>query len=301
MTVNQQSTYRHGDYYRAELSLNNSSAALWVGVTNVAVITNSGPDIVTTNLGNVYKPKTAEVFGYDADGNLTNDGRYAYAWDAENRLVTMTSPSAIPTGGRKALAFTYDFQGRRVTKTVSNWTGSAWSLALQRKFVHDEWNLITELDNANAMIRQYMWGTDLSGTRRGAGGVGGLVKVFDPSSGRHFFPGYDGSGNVTVLADGWSGASQANYEYGPFGELLRITGIWAKSIPFRFSTKYQDDESDMLYYGYRYYNPNTGRWISRDPLNDEMFLTIYSVGKSKTTKTLAPPCSCKTIFDGPRF
>src|SRR5213592_1587550 len=40
VTVNQQSTYRHGDYYRAELSVDNSSAALWVGVTNVAVITN---------------------------------------------------------------------------------------------------------------------------------------------------------------------------------------------------------------------------------------------------------------------
>ena len=38
----------------------------------------------------------------------------------------------------------------------------------------------------------------------------------------------------------------------------------AKVNQFRFSTKYDDDETDFLYYGYRYYNPNTGRWLSRD-------------------------------------
>jgi uncharacterized protein RhaS with RHS repeats len=45
---------------------------------------------------------------------------------------------------------------------------------------------------------------------------------------------------------------------GPFGELIRATGPMAKLNPFRFSTKYQDDETDFLYYGYRYYNPSTG-------------------------------------------
>jgi RHS repeat-associated protein len=42
----------------------------------------------------------------------------------------------------------------------------------------------------------------------------------------------------------------------------------AKANPFRFSTKYQDDETDLLYYGYRYYNASTGRWLSRDPLEE---------------------------------
>jgi hypothetical protein len=41
---------------------------------------------------------------------------------------------------------------------------------------------------------------------------------------------------------------------GPFGEPLRATGPMAKANPFGFSTKYQDDETDSLYYGYRYYN-----------------------------------------------
>lgn len=58
----------------------------------------------------------------------------------------------------------------------------------------------------------------------------------------------------------------ASYAYGPFGEVIRATGPMAKLNPFRFSTKYTDDEDDLVYYGYRYYNPSTGRWLSRDPL-----------------------------------
>jgi RHS repeat-associated protein len=55
---------------------------------------------------------------------------------------------------------------------------------------------------------------------------------------------------------------------GPFGELLRATGPMAKANPFRFSTKYQDDETDLPYYGYWYYNAGTGRWLSRDPYGE---------------------------------
>jgi RHS repeat-associated protein len=42
----------------------------------------------------------------------------------------------------------------------------------------------------------------------------------------------------------------------------------AKANPFRFSTKYQDDETGLLYYGYRYYQPSIGRWPSRDPAEE---------------------------------
>ena len=39
-------------------------------------------------------------------------------------------------------------------------------------------------------------------------------------------------------------------------------------MPFRFSTKYQDAETGLLYYGYRYYDSLTGRWLSRDPIEE---------------------------------
>jgi RHS repeat-associated protein len=64
-------------------------------------------------------------------------------------------------------------------------------------------------------------------------------------------------------------STQVLYRYGPFGEVIRATGPMAKLNPFRFSTKYQDDETDFLCFGFRYYNPSTGRWLSRDPAEEE--------------------------------
>jgi RHS repeat-associated protein len=65
------------------------------------------------------------------------------------------------------------------------------------------------------------------------------------------------------------GANSRTTTLGPFGETLRATGPMARLNPFRFSTKYQDDETDLLYYGYRYYVPSTGRWLSRDPIEED--------------------------------
>jgi RHS repeat-associated protein len=49
----------------------------------------------------------------------------------------------------------------------------------------------------------------------------------------------------------------------------------AKANPLRFSTKYQDDETELLYYGYRYYSPSSGRWVSRDPIEEKGGPNIY--------------------------
>jgi RHS repeat-associated protein len=45
--------------------------------------------------------------------------------------------------------------------------------------------------------------------------------------------------------------------------------------PFRFSTKYQDDETDLVYYGYRYYNASTGRFLNQDPIGEQGGLNLY--------------------------
>jgi RHS repeat-associated protein len=72
------------------------------------------------------------------------------------------------------------------------------------------------------------------------------------------------------------GAKSRTTNLGPFGELVRQTGPMATANPFRFSTKYDDDESDLLYYGYRYYKPTTGTWPNRDPIHESGFLNLYS-------------------------
>ncbi len=65
---------------------------------------------------------------------------------------------------------------------------------------------------------------------------------------------------------------------GPFGEVVRQTGAMANANPFRFSTKYQDDETDLVYYGHRY--EKDGRWLSRDPLNEAGGVNLYAVNRN---------------------
>ncbi len=270
-------TLRKGQYFDGELWLNNVGGAFYTTITNLAVLNNgSNPDIVTNIAGNVFVAKTPEPFGYDGDGNLTSDGRWTYTWDAENRLVTMQALSTIPAAAKLKLDFTYDWQGRRIQKTVSTWNGSAYVTQAPTRFAYDGWNLIATLSPQSSILQSFVWGVDLSGSPQGAGGVGGLLMVYDSANGVHF-AGYDGNGNAAALVKAVDGTVSAQYEYGPFGEVLRVTGLMGKANPFRFSTRYQDDETDLRYYGYRYYNPSTGRWLSRDPIGERGELHLYAV------------------------
>ncbi len=256
---------RKGEFYRKELTVANTSTSVWQSVTNSA--TNE-----TSVIGNLFVPKTPEAFTYDDDGNLTSDGHWTNRWDAENRLIEMEALSSVPDGAKKKLVFGYDWQGRRISKTVSNWVSSAWALSESKRFAYDGWNLMAVLSGTN-LLQSFVWGTDLSGTMQGAGGVGGLV-AFNDTTNVHFVA-YDGNGNVTRLVKGSDGTTSGNYEFGAFGEPMRVTGTASKINPFRFSTKYTDDESDLLYYGYRYYNQSAGRWLSRDPIEELGGVNLY--------------------------
>jgi len=219
--------------------------------------------------GNALVAKHPEAFSYDADGNLTQDGRWHYTWDGENRLVRMSSANTNPAvGPQQWVEFEYDWQGRRISKKV----GAAGSGVATNdlRFVYDGWNLVAILNSDFSLFTSFAWGLDLSGTMQGAGGVGGLLWMTVPSgtnAGTYFYA-YDGNGNVMALVSAADGSVAAHYEYGPFGELIRATGPMAKVNPFRFSTKHQDEETGLVYYGYRYYDPSTGRWPSRDPIGE---------------------------------
>jgi len=129
-----------------------------------------------------------------------------------------------------------------------------------------------------------VWGLDLSGaqagpaTMQGAGGVGGLLWMTQhtgPDAGMHFAA-YDGNGNIVALSAASDGSESARYEYGPFGEPIRVTGPMAKENPFRFSTKRTDKTTDSVLYEYRVYSPAMGRWLSRDPVGEKSFRALGS-------------------------
>jgi len=268
VTVNTLPAYRKGEYFRQQVSVNNTNVPVWEGITVTA-----GQASVS---GSQFVPRTPEVFLYDQDGNLTNDGHWAYTWDAENRLVGMVANNSVAPA--QLLTFAYDYKGRRISKAVWNNTTGSGNPAASHAFVYDGWNLLAELNTVSTptLLRAFVWGSDLSGSLQGAGGIGGLLELtFHGTQTTNCFVAFDGNGNMATLVNAADGTLGAQYEYGPFGEVLRATGPLAKVNPFRFSTKYQDDETDMVYYcPGRYYIPSTGRWASRDPIAELGFQSV---------------------------
>lgn len=122
------------------------------------------------------------------------------------------------------------------------------------------------------------WGLDIARSMTDAGGVGALLQIADHASAKAYLPAYDGNGNITALFDAdtaQNGACVATYEYSPYGEFLRTEGTYAKDNPFRFSTKFTDEETGLVYYDRRYYSPSQGRFLGRDPKNEKGGLNLY--------------------------
>ncbi len=103
-------------------------------------------------------------------------------------------------------------------------------------------------------------------------------------SGYCFYSSGDPSPGSTALAEPATSADPCRSKYAPSGESIRATGPVAKANPLRFSINFQDDETDLLYYGYRYYNASTGRWISRDPIEERGGNNLYRFVRNEPVK-----------------
>ena len=273
VTVKGQTAYRKGTYFQSVVTVDTSAG----DVNQTMTVTGGG----MSGSGKQFFPRDwsggweSATYNY-YDGNLMSQGRWSYSWDQENRLVQVVSMGEAPVESQRGVDFEYDWQGRRIKQTVRTTAdGTTWTVQTVRKYVYDGWNVIAELDGNNNLVQSYLWGLDLSGTMQGAGGVGGLLAV-KPGNGIARFVAMDGNGNVAGLATGSAGPSvNGAYEYGPFGEPIRVTGSMGKANPFRWSTKFTDDETDLVYFGRRYYNPSTGRWLSRDPIGEQGGPNLY--------------------------
>jgi len=82
------------------------------------------------------------------------------------------------------------------------------------------------------------------------------------------------------MVDADDGSLAASYTYDPFGNILSSAGVFAGINPFRFSTKYLDFETGLYYYGYRFFIPELGRWVNRDPMEEEGGLNLYVFAKN---------------------
>jgi RHS repeat-associated protein len=294
--VNRELTTRQDGWFYTEVAAANTTAPQYVklDVSGIKPPAGTGPEIAAFEQRSAFLAQTPETFAYDSDGNLTQDGRWTYAWDAENRLIAMEARSEVATLSpalRLRLEFAYDGSGRRIRKQVKTRNDSTWTTTSDRRFLYDGWNLIAEFDaNATnstlALVRSYTWGLDLSGSMQGAGGVGGLLwTTFASPATTHAFLA-DGNGNVIASVDAATGLVSHADDYSPFGETIPLSG--SRPGAFGFSSKYTDVETGLLYYGFRYYNPSTGRWLSRDPIEEAGGVNLYGFVSNNPTNDVDP-------------
>ena len=218
---------------------------------------------------------------HDANGNLltikndSSDIRYSYS--AENRLVNYEP--ANPRKNDTRVTFTYDYMGRRVEKKTFLYKENDWHPAEHIYFIYDGWNLLAEIDVNSKEETNYVWGLDLGGSIHGpAGGVGGLLTRIDKDQHTTHYT-YDNRGNVSQRINS-DGTIKSTYQYDPYGNPLPGTSPNKDQNkdqnPFRFSTKYQDNDLNLYNYGYRHYSPTTGRWLTRDPIGELGGKNLYT-------------------------
>ena len=179
----------------------------------------------------------------------------------------------------KKLEFTYDYMGRRVDKKVYSGSVGNWTLSKHERFVYDGYKCIEVLDalNRNAITKKFIWQPENLG-------LDVVLSMTDSDSeGATFFCTHDANKNTSELIDA-TGTIRAHYEYSPFGKITVQTGEEAAINPFRFSSEFHDTETALIYYNFRYYSLELGRWTKRDPIEEkgnvllnEPRLTSYNI------------------------
>jgi RHS repeat-associated protein len=197
----------------------------------------------------------------DATGDWTQS--LTLVWDAWSRIVQLSQNGSVLG------YYTYDGLTRRMTRAVS---GVTW-----HTYYSDIWRPLEERqDTQTTAAAQYLWGTrhrDDLVRRDRATTSGGLLNET-----RYVLMDYFSPAAITNQ----TGAVTERYTFSAFG----VESILAPDFTYRsssecmwnftFQGQFQDSESQFLNYGYRYYSPYCGRWLSRDPLGDESFFRQYT-------------------------
>jgi RHS repeat-associated protein len=221
---------------------NNGSASYNLDpVGNRSSMTSSLPGINSGSWGyNADDEISSET--YDANGNVLATGGKTYAYDAENHMISANNGQ---------FTMIYDGDGNRVSKTVNGVT---------TQYLVDDLNptgyaqVVEEVVN-NAVTRQYTYGLqrisqNLSPTVSGN-------STWTPS-----FYVYDGGGSVRQLTN-TAGTVTDEYLYDAFGNSFTKTGTTPNNYLYR--GEQYDQDLGLYYLRARYYNPATGRFLSRDP------------------------------------
>ncbi len=213
-------------------------------------------NIGTQTVNFTAQPSQTTLFGYDANGNLTNSSSatgspvFWYQYDAENRLVNVTSNGVV------VLECWYDGAGHRVAKReIIGGQTNTW------QYIWDGWNLIAVLGGDGKLKEFYTRGVGV------AGDIGTLVAVrhwTNALTGPLYYLHNNHRGDVILARQGT--VTVATLDYAPYGETRTQSGSYTPR--FRFSSKEYDAATGFYHFPYRYYAPMWARWVKKDSLEE---------------------------------
>ena len=203
---------------------------------------------------------------YDADGNAvliwTETGVWVVSYNAQNRPVSFRNDATDTL-----VECAYDYRGRRCTKKVT----VAGTVTLHQRYIYREYLQIACVDltrAAHPALWFVLWDpTQPTATR----------PLAIPKDGSWFTYGHDVTKNVWEIF-GPSGYVRTSYDYAPFGAVSATGDV---TQPFQWSSEVYDSELALVYYNYRHYSPTDGRWLSRDPIEEEGGRNLYAISENK--------------------
>jgi RHS repeat-associated protein len=200
----------------------------------------------------VWGSKLENVHCFSATAPL----RIELRWGCEES----SSKTAVGSG----VSFEYDPFGRRIYKSSSSSTSI---------YAYDGDNLIDETSSSGAATARYATGLNIDEP----------LAVLEGSTTDYYQA--DGLGSITSLSNS-SGANAQTYVYDSFGNLTASTGSFTNR--YRYTGREFDAETGLYYYRARYYDSQSGRFVSEDPIKFAGGNNFYRYTKNGPA-TLADP------------
>lgn len=218
-------------------------------------------------------------FQYDENGNMRQQNtERRYAWDHADRLIAFTNQPSGTQQPTVEARYLYGADGMRVKKWVRNQQGQVTSTAYIEGIFEQHRLKTATADRTNNTLHVMDDESRIAMVR-----VGPPLDDRDASPPIQYHIGdHLGSSHVVVGGENHVANTFVNREeYFPYGETS--FGSFGQKR-YRYSGKERDGETQLYYYGARYYAPWLGNWLSCDPLGPVDSINLNSFVRRNPTR-----------------